>query len=193
MSRLGNLKFVKQSKSWLIWVLIMIGIVRFVVHNVLMVSYVPSASMQDTMMIGEKFLCVSTYFLDDIKHGDIVVFYPNKEEEPLAPGYWVKRVIGLPGDKINIKDGIVYVNGVEQREEYVHHQEDYTASFTVPAGKYFLCGDNRAGSWDARKWGNPFISRDQIKFKVLFRVSPLSKFGNVYKEKSYPVSSESGR
>lgn len=191
MSRLSNLKSVRNGKAWLVWLFLAIFLARFVARSVFLIGDVPSESMQDTMMVGDKFFCINYYFMDDIKNGDIVVFYPNEKEQSLAEGYWVKRVIGIPGDKINIENGIISVNGIEQNEEYVHHQASYTCSFTVPSGKYFVCGDNRSDSWDARKWENPFISKEQIKYKALFRLIPISKFGNIYKEHSIPIGEKS--
>ena len=183
MSRLGNLKLFRSVKSWAIYLIIFSCIAKGITY-ILMVGYVPSSSMENTMQIGESFLGISIWFLDDLHRGDIVDFYPNKEEQDKADGYWVKRIIGIPGDKVKIEEGIIYINGKKQKESYVEKPISYNNSFTVPQGKYFVCGDNRAESWDARRWVNPFVSKEQIKYKVLFRVYPFNKIEYIYAKKS---------
>ena len=87
------------------------------------------------------------------------------------------RLIGLPGDKIEIKDGIVFVNGDQLEEDYVKNIYDYDGKFEVPEGKYFFLGDNRPHSNDSRFWKNPYIENRDIKGKVQFRFYPLKDFG----------------
>lgn len=142
---------------------------------VFFISVVPTGSMLGTLNIGDRFICVNKFFLDDITYDDIVVFIPNTGEK----NYWTKRVIGLPGDNIYIKHGIIYRNGELLEEPYISSQDDYTCSFSVPEGKYFLLGDNRADSEDARYWENPFISEDDILYKVLYKVYPFNEMGVV--------------
>lgn len=186
MSRLGNLESIKSLKFYFAS-FITVSLVLILSKTVFMLGVVPSSSMENTVQIGEYFVGVNTWFLEDLQRGDIVDFYPNTEEKSLADGYWVKRVIGVPGDKVKIQEGIIYINGVKQNETYVDKPISYNNSFTVPEGKYFVCGDNRAESWDARRWVNPFVDKSQIKFKVLFRVFPLNKFGGIYDKKSVDV------
>ncbi|MBE5822151.1 MAG: signal peptidase I [Clostridiales bacterium] len=94
---------------------------------------------------------------------------------------YIKRVIGLPGDKIEIKDGKVYVNGEEYIEPYITEGvETYATNFhdlTVPEGTIFVMGDNRTGSKDSREFG--CIPMDKIEGKVKFRMWPLDVFGKI--------------
>ncbi|NFN19146.1 signal peptidase I [Clostridium botulinum] len=143
---------------------------KFLVYNV----YIPSESMVPTLNVGDKLFVTKIYNLDKIEHEDIVVFYSNELQETV-----IKRVIGLPGDHIDIKDGIVSVNGEELVENYVKNNEEYDGTFDVAEGKYFFLGDNRARSNDARRWINPYIDGDDIKGKAQVKVWPLKDFGRL--------------
>ena len=101
---------------------------------------------------------------------------------------YIKRVIGLPGDYVEIKDGGVYINGEKLEENYLpsgvvtdmidgSRGENYFNNFTVPENYVFAMGDNRTGSTDCRSFG--CIPLEKIEGKVLFRFWPLSKFGGV--------------
>lgn len=88
----------------------------------------------------------------------------------------LKRVIGIPGDKIEIKDGgKVYINGELKDEPYVKNPDDKQASFVVPEGKYLMLGDNRAKSNDARYWNNPYIDGTNIQGIARLRVYPFDR------------------
>ena len=101
---------------------------------------------------------------------------------------YIKRVIGLPGDYVEIKDGAVYINGEKLQEDYLQsgvvtdmhqdatHEGNFTG-FTVPENCVFCLGDNRTGSRDCRSFG--CIPLEKIEGKVLFRFWPLNKFGKV--------------
>lgn len=95
--------------------------------------------------------------------------------------YIVKRVIGIPGDTIDIKDGYVYLNGNRLEENYVKGQtlERLGLSYpiTIPENKVFILGDNREESLDSRDLG--LASYDQIKGKVILRLLPISRFGKI--------------
>ena len=112
--------------------------------------------------------------MDNIEHGDILVFYSEELNDTL-----IKRVIGLPGDKVDIVNGKVTVNGVELEEDYVENNDAFSGSFIVPEGKYFFLGDNRAISYDARKWSNPYIEGKDIQGKAQIKVYPFSDFGSI--------------
>lgn len=114
----------------------------------------------------------------EYKRGDVVVVsIPGQEE-------FVKRIIGMPGENVSIKDGYIYVNGERLIEEYIS-DEVYTAPGTnvtnipvkIPADSYFVVGDNRPCSNDSRSKDIGFIKYGLIKGKVFLRVSPSNKFG----------------
>jgi signal peptidase I len=126
------------------------GVVRpFVVEA----FYIPSESMVPTLEVGDRvFVNKFIYRFRQPKQGDIVVFKSIEgEQEDL-----IKRVVGVPGDTIVLSNGTLIVNGVPKEEPYVNHQLPDLSSFgpiTVPEGKVFVLGDNRANSRDSRFFG----------------------------------------
>ncbi len=114
------------------------------------------------------------YRLEPVRRDDIIVF-----RYPLDPSkYFIKRVIGLPGDWVSIKDGQVYINGKPLREPYVRKSElgdENVAPVHVPPGHYYVLGDHRAYSDDSREWGT--LVRKLIYGKAVFAYWPLSQFG----------------
>ena len=146
---------------------------KFLIFNV----YVPSTSMVPTINVGDRIIVNRVYNKDNIKRGDILVFYSDELQETL-----IKRVIGLPGDTIVIKDGSLNINGEDIQEDYVKNN-DYNNEelvYEVPQGKYFFLGDNRPVSMDSRKWINPYIDEDDIKGKAVLKFYPISDFGSIH-------------
>ena len=167
---------------------------------------IPSGSMLNTLLIGDHVLVDRITFAPpaqwapfvhyrNIRHGDIVVFRKPENNDM----FLVKRVVGLPGDRIHLRNGVVYLNGKPQNEPqaikpsdagYQPYRDDFpavpasqgydlTATWTeelpqhivgedlvVPAGKYFVMGDNRPWSLDSRFWG--FVPRENIVGRPLF-------------------------
>lgn len=148
---------------------------KVIVPMFILIGHVPSSSMEPTLQVKDAVIC-SNVFWNVIEHEDIVVFKPN-EEENTDNEYFIKRLIGLPGDKIRIEHGKVYRNGEELEEPYVKSKLDYTGSFTVPDDKYFVLGDNRGDSLDARYWSNPFLNKEQIDYVAEAVILPLRNFG----------------
>lgn len=143
---------------------------RFLVYNV----YIPSESMVPTLNVGDKLVVAKIYDTSKVKRGDIIVFYSEELSEIL-----IKRAIGLPGDHIEIHDGVVRVNNEEIKEEYVKNPESSDGTFDVPANKFFFLGDNRARSNDARRWINPYIDASDIEGKAILKFYPFKDFGIV--------------
>ena len=117
-------------------------------------------------------------FFDSYERGDIVICnYPN------VKGYRVKRVIGLPGDTVEVRSGVTYVNGEALDEPYVTHpaRTDY-GPYTVQEGEYFLMGDNRFVSKDSRSSDVGAIAKGDIAGKVRVILFPFSHAGSPYSD-----------
>lgn len=145
---------------------------RFVFFHVL----VPTGSMIPTINLGDRMFVVREYRPETLKTGDIVVF---KVRPDGVETLYVKRLIGTPGDTVDIKFGKVSVNGVELNEDYVKRPDFYTGEFKVPEGKYFFMGDNRVDSKDSRYAEVGFIDQKDILAKAGLRFWPLDNFGFV--------------
>lgn len=135
---------------------------------------VPTGSMIPTINEEDQLFVSRIYNYDNIKRGEILVFESEEKKTTL-----IKRVIGLPGDTVDIKAGVVYVNGEEIQEDYVKNNDEFTGNYIVPEGKYFFLGDNRSVSDDARRWKNHYIDEEDVKAKAQIRVYPFNDFGFV--------------
>ncbi|MDY6821478.1 MAG: signal peptidase I [Deferribacterota bacterium] len=131
---------------------------------------IPSGSMKDTLLPGDHIIVNKmAYKFKKPKFQDILVF-----EWPLDPTKdFIKRVIGLPGDRIKMEDRILYRNGKKIDEQYVIHGDNFNKAprdsfdeFTVPNGYYFVMGDNRDSSFDSRYWG--LVNKELIKGEAWF-------------------------
>jgi signal peptidase I len=141
---------------------------RFVIAN----AEVPSGSMENAVMPGDRLLVNRlAYVFGDPKRGDIVMFkFPDDETQD-----YLKRIIGLPGETVTIKNGLVYINDSDTplSEPYIKDppEGDY-GPFEVPEDCYFMLGDNRNISQDARFWENKFVKRNKLVGKAFFRYFP---------------------
>lgn len=127
------------------------------------VAYIPSGSMEPTLNVGKKYLFNQTsYLFKGPQRGDIIVF----DDHGVV---FCKRIIGLPGDSIDLVDGSVYINGELLNEEYANGATyAYTSDhYDVPAGEYFFMGDNRLNSSDSRLWPYPYITKRQILGRLI--------------------------
>ena len=140
---------------------------------------IPSESMEPTLQVGDRLLGWKLYL--SVDRGDVVVFWSDEEGM-----YLIKRVIGLPGETVSLKDGYVYIDGEKLEESWL--PEDVvgkTLNSTggldfdygkVPENCYFLLGDNRKYSYDCRFFSNRFINSKEIKAKAIFRYYPFDRF-----------------
>lgn len=161
-------------KDWLIPVLIAIIIGLLINRFIFFTVFVPTGSMIPTINVDDKAIVSRIYNIKSMSRGDIIVFYSEELNQTL-----VKRLIGMPNDEIEIKNGIVFVNGQELKEDYVKNKDNYNGIFKVPEGKYFFLGDNRPISKDARLWKNPYIDESDIKGEFKFIFYPFKDFGSV--------------
>ena len=134
---------------------------------------VPTESMENTIMVDNKIISLRcAYWFSEPERLDIVAFpFPDNPEET-----YIKRIIGLPGETIEGKDGLVYINGVALEEDYVTSDldEDF-GPYEIPEDSYFVLGDNRDISLDARYWNNKFLKGEDIISKAVLRFSPSFK------------------
>ncbi len=141
---------------------------RFVGYGV----WITSGSMIPTLEVKDRLIVTRVHNPENLEEGDIVLFKNDEFKGEIL----IKRLIGLPGDKIEIKDGIVYRNGEELKEDYVKNNEKYNRTFQVPKGKYFFLGDNRANSNDSRYWENPYVDESYIQGKARIKYYPIKDF-----------------
>lgn len=139
--------------------------------------FIPSGSMEPTLMIDDR-LIVEKLTYDFLKptRGQIIVFMPPPTAH--SDQAFIKRLIGMPGDTIEIANGQVIINGVPQKEPYIAAPPDYYMPKTrVPQGNYFMMGDNRNNSQDSHIWG--FLPRENIIGQAVFRFWPLNRIGTL--------------
>ena len=142
----------------------------FLKENVVASALVPSGSMEETVMTGDRIMINRlAYIAEEPQRGDIVAFYYPDDGETL----YLKRVMGLPGETIEGIDGYVYINGVKMENDFTTERIEYDfAPFEVPKDCYFMLGDNRNNSWDSRYWQNSFVEKDEIIGKAAFTFYP---------------------
>ena len=129
----------------------------------------------------------ASYFFSDPERGEVVVLWPPFESK--TP--FIKRVTGLPGETVEVKDGKVFIDGVPLEEEYIKEPPHYTmAPREIPDNEYFMLGDNRNNANDSHYWGT--VSRSNIIGKAWFIYWPPNKW-EVMKHYSYPELTEAGK
>ncbi|WP_226644753.1 signal peptidase I [Mesobacillus subterraneus] len=162
-----------------------LGMIIFIFIRIFFFSnyVVEGESMLPTLEDGNKVVVNKLgYETENLERFDVIVFHANKEED------FVKRVIGMPGDKVEYREDMLFINGKKVKEPFLkQYREQFpvgylTGDFTlqdltgverVPEGKLFVLGDNRLGSWDSRQFG--FISEKQVVGKVNLRYWPLEE------------------
>ena len=196
----------KETVETIVFVVVAVILIRFFIAEL---RWIPSGSMKPTLVEGDRIvvekLTKLPNLLNDLKfentpeRGDIMIFYPPFVELKTTPwpvfsrltGFfckdiaYIKRVIGLPGEKIEIKhypDGrsFVYINDRRLDEEYIMSEYDYhkcnenmfCGPFVIPEGEYFMMGDNRGNSQDSRFWGT--LPQERFIGRAVFTFWPLN-------------------
>ena len=171
----------KRTKSWIReWVetIVIALILALIIRTfIIQVFYIPSGSMEPTLNVRDRIIVNKfIYRFRDPKRFEILVFkYPYpKPGEPRKD--FIKRVIGLPGETIYIRDGVVYINGEKVFGEHPMKKDvsDY-GPLEIPDDGYFVMGDNRPNSADSRVWG--YLPRKFIIGPAIIRIWPLTRFG----------------
>lgn len=179
ISEIGEEKNIKEKskkveepsilKDWVIPIVLALSIVFILNEFVFFIAKIPSESMVPALNVGDRLIVTRVHNKEKLKQGDIIVFYSQEKKETM-----IKRLIGLPGDKVEIKAGVVSVNGNILKENYIGQPDTLSGSYVVPKGKYFFLGDNRLISADARYWNNPYIDGKDIQGKAQIKIYPFS-------------------
>ena len=164
-------------KSWSRDILLAISIAIFMVIFIIQPVKVEGTSMQPQLSDQDRiFVNRFIYRFTEIDRGDVVVFwYPLDQRKS-----FIKRVIGIPGDSVEIRRGLVYINGKLLNEPYLESDFRDFRSFgkvIVPQGQYYVLGDHRNSSNDSRNWG--FVEKSLIYGKAVFSYWPVSHVGLV--------------
>lgn len=133
-------------------------------------SMEPTFSHEDVIMFESL-----TYQLEEPIRGDVVVFYGTDEYEKI----FVKRIIGMSGESVVLRDGVTYIDGEQLDEPYLskkpfesrfNFREFDGVTYEVPNGKFFMLGDNRENSFDSRVWNDPFVPRENLVGKYYYGI-----------------------
>ena len=197
-----NKPAIKETVDTIVFVVVMVIIIRFFVGEI---RWIPSGSMRPTLLEGDRiFVERFSRFYKTPERGDVMVFYPPSTELQNTPlklfarltGFfckdiaYIKRVIGMPGDKFEIKTdktgkSMVYINDKPYEENYIKSVYDYSicteamhcGPFTIPEGEYFMMGDNRGNSQDSRFWGT--LPKERFIGRAVFKFWPLNRLGKI--------------
>lgn len=170
----------KEIISTILYFIVIFALVLFTIHFVGQRTVVDGSSMDETLADGESLIVDKiTYRFSDPKRYDIVIF-PSPDGDN---AYFIKRVIGMPGETVQIIDGEVYIDGKLLGENYGIETMDFAGiaeePITLGDDEYFVLGDNRPVSRDSRSPDVGLINRSKIKGRAIFRVWPLNRFGTI--------------
>jgi signal peptidase I len=166
------------GRTIILSVILALGIRTFVAEA----RWIPSESMVPTLQKYDKLIVdkVSYRFVEP-QRGDIVVFSPTeaiKKDNPDLKDAFIKRIVGLPGDKVEVKGERVYINDRPLQEQYIEAPPQYQyGPETVPPDSYLVLGDNRNNSYDSHFWG--FVPRENIIGRAVVRFWPPNRIGEL--------------
>jgi len=166
---------------------ILLTIIIFLVLNTATGRFqVRGSSMEPTLHDGQ-YLVISklTYWIHPPERGDIIVFHPpdNPAED------YIKRIVGLPGEQVEIQSGQVWVDGILLEEPYIANHSSYSGSWSLGDGEYFVLGDNRSNSSDSHTWG--MLPQENIVGKAWLCYWPPEEWGLVA-HYTFPEPAEQG-
>ena len=167
--------FLKELLQWAAAIILAAAVAIAADHFLIVNAQIPSGSMENTIMPGDRIIGNRlSYAFADPERFDIIIFrYPDDESQ-----LFIKRIVGLPGETVEITDGKIYIDGSAEPLDDVETKEPTSGTFgpyKVPEDSYFVMGDNRNNSLDSRFWENTFVSRDEILGKAVFRYWPLTE------------------
>ena len=174
----GKISPLKELLSMLIYIGVVLGVTFLIITFVGQRTHVSGESMENTLDNGDQLIVDKiTYRFQDPERFDIIVFPFHYKEHT----YYIKRIIGLPGETVQIADGTIYINGEVLEESYGREvmQDPGIAAEPITLGEdeYFVLGDNRNQSSDSRDPSVGLIHRDEIIGRAWLRIWPLNSFG----------------
>ncbi len=162
----------KEILSWLKMLTFSVVFALCINTFVMVNASVPTGSMEKTIMIGDRIMAFRlAYSISEPERFDVVVLNLPDDKETL----YVKRIIGMPGETIEIKDGKVYINNsAEPLDDSFVNEIPYGnfEPYTIPEGEYFMLGDNRNNSLDSRAWPYVSVNGENFVGKALFKYYP---------------------
>lgn len=165
-------------RSWLQDMLetLLLAAILFLVINTVTGRYqVHGQSMQPSLHDGQYLIASKvTYWLHSPERGDVIVLEPPNRSGDVP---YIKRVIGLPGDLVEVREQRVWVNGIALNEPYINEPPNYPGNWVVGESEYFVLGDNRNNSSDSHSWG--MLSADSILGKAFFSYWPPENWGRI--------------
>ncbi|MCW6109314.1 signal peptidase I [Clostridium sporogenes] len=197
-------KVKKEIQSWIFSILGAIIIAGLLNSKVFAKVQVQQSSMENTLFTNQQLIVNKlSYNFVEPKKGDIIIFHENKEKGTIAEDTLemvdniiskfnnnktdieeddrlIKRVIGVPGDEVDIKDGYLYLNGKKLEETYANGEtisREFKLPIKIPENKLFVLGDNRMVSKDSRMFG--LVDYKQVEGKAIYRVYPFNHVGKV--------------
>jgi len=174
----------KQPNPWIeglqtigLSVVLALGIRQFVAEA----RYIPSGSMEPTLKINDRLVIEKIgYHFTKPSRGDIIVFWPPDDLFPDSPqrDAYIKRIVGLPGETVEVTDGVVLIDGEPLEETYIKAPPTYEwGPAQVDAETYLVLGDNRNQSYDSHEWG--FLPEENIIGRAVVRFWPVSRLGGL--------------
>ena len=165
----GFIKFV-------IFYVIATVIIVILSKTVFMINIIPSGSMEGTIMTGD-ILYATRLDKTEVERYDIMTFIPPDEPDT----YYIKRVIGLPGETVTVRDGSVYVDGKKIEDSFIKEEMNRSGdgTYVVPENCYFMMGDNRNCSLDSRFWNEKYVPLENMVAKNKVRIFPFRAAGAI--------------
>ena len=180
MANNNKKSFLKEALDFCLPIVIALIVAILLKTFVFANAQVPTGSMLNTIQLGDRVIASRLeYKFNDPERYDIIIFkYPDDYDQGITT-YFVKRVIGLPGETVEVVNGVVYITDKDGKTQQL--EDDFVTvetptgnygPFVVPEDSYFCMGDNRNHSEDSRFWNNKYVHKDLIIGKVMFRYYP---------------------
>lgn len=174
---------VRELLGWIVYILIIVGLTYLIITFVGQRTRVSGSSMETTLSNGDNLIVDKLSFRFRAPRRYEIVVFPYKYEKNT---YYIKRIIGLPGETVQVKDGYVYINGKKLDEHYGNEKmlDPGIAENPITLGddEYFVLGDNRNHSADSRQENVGLLHRKDLLGRAWIRIWPLNKFGVIKHE-----------